>query len=133
MAGEASVCQLARAPRVRLIRAQRGLQIRIGLASCELSFVWFTFGFESQGQRQISAANIAGQNAWILRFLKKFDRAPRVGYSLLPLSTLEVDAGPAHEKSRKQGRALPDSSHGGLVELHRLRREMGGGWKIAPP
>jgi hypothetical protein len=52
----ASVCQLARAPRVRLIGAQRGLQIRISFARCELSFVRLTFGFESQGQRQISAA-----------------------------------------------------------------------------
>ena len=133
VAREARVCQLTRVLRVRLVGAQRGLQIRIGFARRELSFVWLTIGFESQGQDQISAANIARQDAWILTVFKEFDRAPRVGYGLLPLSTFEVDAGFAHQKSRKKGRALPDSSNGGLIEFHGLRREMGGGSKIALP
>src|SRR5271156_3472749 len=116
VAREASVCQLTRVLGIRLVGAQRGLQVRIGFARCELSFVWLTLGFENQGQGQICAANIARQDVWILPVFKKFDRAPGVGYGLLPLSTLEFDAGFAHQKSRKKGRALPDSSNGGLID-----------------
>src|ERR1700753_2723326 len=78
-------------------------------------------------------AIIAIQDARIPPVLKKFDRPPRIGRGLLFLSIFEIDARLAHHESRKKGRALPDPSNGGLIELHGLPGEMDGGWKVALP